>query len=1169
MSEPDTRAAGSREPRHPAAAWVILLVSFVLTGLAWYISDTAVRKRASERFQFQSQAVADAIAKRMIDYEMALRGGAALFSASSDVSREEWRVFSDRLQLHHNFPGIQGLGFSQMFAPAEKAALIAKIRAQGFPDFMVKPEGEREVYSSIVYLEPFDWRNQRAFGYDMFSEPTRRAAMELARDTGEPAISGRVILLQETSKDPQYGFLMYMPVYRHGMPVNTVERRRAALAGFVYSPFRIKDLMRGILGADQGDIEFEIYDGDRPSGDSLLYNNSATPNLRYRPDAEREWLAGLRSIPIAGRTWSIFLYARPGYLSSAEESQPLMVAVGGVIVDILLFLIIASLSREQKRARHLARQITAKLAESEERYRVLFESAKVPMFLVDPKDGAIVEANKAAAAFYGYDRERLGQMRVSDINPLPQEQILEEMRRAEHEQRDCFYFFHRLASGELRRVEVRVGPIELNARHLLYSIVTDVTQRWLLEEAKQRQLSSLRALNEVQAVRDAALEEQLRAALAIGSRLFGLEVGIVSHVEGDDYHVVSHVAPPGMLHDGQVFPFGQTYCSITLGRSGVFAVTRMGESPYLDHPCYRTFKLETYLGAPIRVGGAVYGTVNFSSPTPHAREFDEGDLEFMVLLANWVGSTIERAQAAQRLAESELRLKTIVETEPECVQVLDLAGRITQMNRAGLAFFQAETPEWIVGRNMSDLVAPESRDACLTMQSRVLAGEPVELEIEIVGLDGGRRWLEIHGVPLRNPRNDIVGQLGVARDITQRRRAEVELRTAKEAAESANLAKSQFLATMSHEIRTPMNGILGMAQLLLLPNLEEKQSREFAQTILTSGQTLMTLLNDILDLSKVEAGKLELMPSEFDPEQVLDEIRALFDGPARHKKLVLEAAWTGPKSARYRGDPIRLRQMLSNLVSNAIKFASHGAIRIEAKETWRGAPSVELLFSVSDQGIGIPASKLPELFQPFSQVDASYTRGHSGTGLGLSIVRSLARLMGGDVGVESEEGRGSRFWFSIQAQLEETPAARDDAAPAGATSEPGPSASALAGRRILLVEDNEINRMVIETMLDKLGLRVESAVDGQLAVDAILRGRIPDLVLMDCQMPVLDGFDATVRIRAWEAESRRSRLPIVALTANAFEDDRKHCLAVGMDDFMSKPVNMETLRQTLEKWLSG
>jgi signal transduction histidine kinase/CheY-like chemotaxis protein len=388
-------------------------------------------------------------------------------------------------------------------------------------------------------------------------------------------------------------------------------------------------------------------------------------------------------------------------------------------------------------------------------------------------------------------------------------------------------------------------------------------------------------------------------------------------------------------------------------------------------------------------------------------------------------------------------------------------------------------------------------------------------------------------------------------------------------ADAANQAKSSFLATMSHEIRTPMNGILGMAQMLLLPGLDEAERREYARVILGSGQTLMSLLNDILDLSKIEAGRHELAPLPFGPAQLVRDTAQLFAEQARAKGLAIEANWLGAAEACYRADAVRLRQMLSNLINNAIKFTAQGFVRIEGRLVPGADDGAWLEFSVADSGIGIAADKLDLLFQPFSQVDASTTREYGGTGLGLSIVRNLARLMGGDVGVASREGEGTRIWFRIRAEpvtdAEERRRLPRDSGPPGLAAD-GP---ALRHGHVLVVEDNPINCQVIESLLDKLGMSSHHAENGEVAANLISGGARPDVILMDCQMPVLDGFAATERIRAWEQQRGMPPIPIIALTAGAFEKDREKCLAAGMDDFLTKPLDFAALRASLEKWLAA
>ncbi len=465
-----------------------------------------------------------------------------------------------------------------------------------------------------------------------------------------------------------------------------------------------------------------------------------------------------------------------------------------------------------------------------------------------------------------------------------------------------------------------------------------------------------------------------------------------------------------------------------------------------------------------------------------------------------------------------------------------------------------------------DRIQDEDRARMVTALEQIPAeGGKVDVSLRMTRRDGETRRVAVQCQPVLNQEGRIARVRGTIRDITEQERAAEELRQAKVDADQANQAKSHFLATMSHEIRTPMNGILGMAQLLLMPGLTEEERLEHTRIILSSGQVLLTLLNDILDLSKVEAGELELERLACDPEQIIRDTAALFAERSQAQGLTVETRWSGPPGQRYWSDPIRLRQMLSNLVGNAIKFTAQGFVRIEGREAARREDAIVLEFAVTDSGIGVARDKQERLFKPFSQADRSITRHYGGTGLGLSIVSQLATRMGGEVGLDSEEGQGARIWFRI----------RTDAVKDGEDSRRNPrerpveapvrTARDGAGY-VLIVEDHAVNRLLIERLLTKRGIRFASVGNGQEAVDVVTTGTVPDLVLMDCQMPVMDGYAATEAIRQWEQEGGRARLPIIALTGDAFQEDRERCHAIGMDDFLAKPLDLHALFDVIEKW---
>ncbi len=333
-------------------------------------------------------------------------------------------------------------------------------------------------------------------------------------------------------------------------------------------------------------------------------------------------------------------------------------------------------------------------------------------------------------------------------------------------------------TGELLTFEVTKIPLfhSGGTRRGLVVIGRNITARKKIEAKELRQRTSLRHLSEIAALSHLPLAEQFKRALAVGAAHLGLEFGIISHIEGDVYHVVSQISPPDTLWDGQTFPFGLTYCSMTIEKNDVLAIEDMGKSPQMGHPCYQTFQLETYIGAPLRVDGAVYGTVNFSSPRPYSRRFDEGDKEFVHLLSRWAESAIGRDRVERQLAESELHLRTIIENEPECVKTLAADGRLMTMNRAGLDMLDADFPEQVVGKSLADLVMPKYRKPFKALITQVFEGNSGHLEFEITSLRGKHRWLETKAVPLADAQGNVLSLLSVTRDISERKQAEIALR---------------------------------------------------------------------------------------------------------------------------------------------------------------------------------------------------------------------------------------------------------------------------------------------------------------------------------------------------------------------------------------------------------
>ena len=516
------------------------------------------------------------------------------------------------------------------------------------------------------------------------------------------------------------------------------------------------------------------------------------------------------------------------------------------------------------------------------------------------------------------------------------------------------------------------------------------------------------------------------------------------------------------------------------------------------------------------------------------------------------------------LRESQARFRATFSHAAVGIGHCDLGGRFILGNRKLcdiLGYAEAELCE----RTITELPMPEERAEVRDMIADLLEGdsESRQWECQLCRQDGRLISASVAAALVRSPSGDPHYLILVIEDITDRRRAQKEreeLLLREEAALGASKLKSEFLANMSHEIRTPMNGIIGMTGLLLESELSG-EARDYARSIESSAMSLLSLINDILDLSKVEAGKMDIERVELDVAKLVRDTCHSLALAARQKGLGLELELVDPPETMVEGDPGRIRQVLTNLINNAIKFTPEGRVTVKLSTVSTGGASRRLRFEVRDTGIGLGAAVIDRLFQPFAQADASTSRRFGGTGLGLSISRRLVELMGGQIGVSSEPGKGSLFWFTVPLLP-----GRGRSRP---TAEVGLGGAPMPPVRhkpfhILVAEDNPVNQRLVVKRLEKLGYSVNAVNNGEEAVRAV-RGQSFHLVLMDCQMPEMDGYQATQLIRQSTGAARE--IPIVALTASAIEGDRQKCLDAGMNDYLSKPIDPASLARMVARWL--
>ncbi|MEI7811234.1 MAG: CHASE domain-containing protein [Ignavibacteria bacterium] len=1029
MKVSKNRTIWRQEKKQLWRAFAVLIGGLLLTLTFSFMVKSVVERDAEKEFNFICNELKNKVSARLHTHSQLLRSGAAFISTDIDgINRDRWRSYYLLQKIEQNIPGIQGVGYSMIIQPDQLALHEKKIQSEGFPNYFVRPKGKRDIYTSIIYLEPFADRNLRAFGYDMFSEPIRRAAMEKARDYNVASLSGKITLVQETSKGVQSGTLMYVPVYMKGMPVTTTEERRRAIRGWAYSPYRMDDMMSGILGGygsiKEKHIRLEIFDNPLYSVNSLLYDNDSK-EISDNKKAVVSPLFSL-SVPVSfnGHQWYLRFTQYDSVSSGLDYSKVWSNATGGAIVSFLLSVLYLVLINTNIRARKLAEELTRDLSESEGKYRTIFTNEIYAICIFDLETLKFLEVNNTYCSMYGYSiEELLSGMTIYDITSDHQSSDAVVKQALNQGTIVIPLEYHRRKDGTIFPVEIVGGTYIWRGSKVMFILAQDITKRQQADEA-------LRGITN-------------RLSLAVQAGGIGIW----------DYDVFHNK----LIWDEQMYSL---YGIKEKNFSGAYEAWRNGLHP------------EDMERGDKEIQMALSGEKDF-------------DTEFRVV---WADGTVHNIRAMA----------------------------LVQRDSLG-------NPLRMIGTNWD-----------VTVQKQT------ESELE-----------------------NLLEELIYTKGILEKRADElvavnIDLDEARIKAESANIAKSMFLANVSHEIRTPMNAILGFSE-ILLNRITDKTTQGYLKTIFSSGKSLLRLINDILDLSKIEAGKLAMKLVAVNLEKLIGDIILLLNNRAEDKGLALlvECPPDFPKSIM--ADEIRIRQILVNILGNAIKFTKQGYIKstVKINNFHKDENIFDFSIIIEDTGIGISEDDQKIVFEPFGQAYQTAAQNASGTGLGLAISNRLAELMGGKIGLESKLNEGSRFTLNLN-NIEYF----DYEVDSSAESEIQPNSIRFEQKTVMIIDDVIQNIELLKVFLAEQPFTILEGYNGKEAIEMANKYK-PDIIFMDIRMPGIDGVTATELLKN---NAETSLIPIIAFTASLSSEKENSDLLI-FDDFVFKPTSKNKLFSALVKFI--
>ena len=1094
---------------------VIALGLALSAGLAWYAERSAAATDR-QRFQRFTELMQSEVTSMINKFEYCLQTTSALWTVGKSVERGEFAQFFYAVDFPSKFPGALGLGFTKRIERADLPAFLAGTRADEAPDFKVKTSGNAPELFVIEFIEPLA-QNQAVQGYDIGQERIRRTTAERAMLTGQAALTEPITLVQAQEELP--GFLIYYPVYKNGAHPTTPEERRAALLGWTNMPIVASRIFDPIVHKVGDELDLEIFNGATPDNAQKIYDgdgHSKASNARQAyPNYAARQFHSFTPITVGGMTWTIGTSTSPKF-TRASRAGVGYAALGGPVLTLLLAGLLNNLGRTQHKAHELATAMTAELAAAkQEADRLAMVATRTTnAVVITNAQRRITWVNEGFTRMSGYTlAESIGKSpRELVQSPACDRATIDAMRAAlDKEMGFHCEILNLRKTGQPYWIDLDIMPLPAPDGLFIgfMSIELDITERKLAE---------------VQLTEQAERTELAMASGELGLWDWNIATG-ETHFDqrwaamlGEN---LSDLRPHVDEWSARCHPDDLQLAQAALERH--FA----GETPI--YQCHHRMKHRSGHWVWVMDCGRVVSRTTEGQPLRMVGMHRDTTADYLNQLhIERQATALNHTSRLAKIGAWELDVATQTLTWSEQVRAIHEVNPDYQPTLAnGIAFYPAEAAATIQG----------------LVQAAIERGTAFDVTLPFRTAQGNHRRVRAFG-EAQQEGNTTVLVRGALQDVTESHLQRVALAEAKVAAEAATRAKSDFLSNMSHEIRTPMNAVVGMSELLQGTSLTAEQV-QYVGTIRTCGTTLITLINDILDFSNIEAGLLNLENIPVNLRECLESAVAIssHDAVAKGLEIMIEIEPGAPQAIL--GDVIRLRQVVINLLSNAVKFTHHGEVLV----TLSTKPNNLLRCSVRDTGMGIPADKFDRLFKSFSQIDNSITRNFGGTGLGLAICQRMIGLMRGHIEVESVLGQGTTFSFEIPYVAAPCPPRADLGDP-----------SVLAGRRLLIVDDNATNRRILASQARGWGLEAHTVASGLQALQLIDTGRRFDAVLIDVQMPGMDGITLAAELRR---RLPASQLPLLALTALG----NSSLALAGFDvaQTITKPARKEVLHAALHE----